>query len=372
MGFLSFLFISFIFTNVPVIAQQTYNNISVIDPTGSNGFYMDVYATNNYLYAAQSGVSDAALVIFSLNDPTSPTVVGKGSRFSSEEVRCVAINSDETIAIIGIGSYISIYNISDKAHPNMTSSLYLSGTVYDIIIIGNFVYCATGGRGVVIVNITNIYVPIIYYSGVSSYYSFDLEYDSAQNCLYVANGSYGIFVYAIASDKKLTFLSSIDLDYTARSVAKISNSRIAAGDSYGYVYIIDSSNLNSLSKLGITDVGSEIYGIKYSSSAGNYLFVAEYSKGLHIVSFQIETSPNVFRTMGTTTGGATGYAVEIYKDTYVYLAGGSYGILIYRLIDCIATIPIIPAFSLLSTIITLILMVIPFNLILKHKNLLKT
>ncbi|TFF95187.1 MAG: hypothetical protein EU547_07815, partial [Promethearchaeota archaeon] len=95
-------------------------NIGTFSITDSLGTYEDVVGGSNYVYLAQAGVNDAALVIVDISVPTSPSLVGKGSRPLSHSIKCVDVNEDESIAVIGASTYVYVFNISNKGSPIRT------------------------------------------------------------------------------------------------------------------------------------------------------------------------------------------------------------------------------------------------------------
>lgn len=308
--FTTILFIVFFSNNV--YAQETgAENIGAY-PT--DYFIEDVVSGTNYLYVAQSGTNEA-LLILSLASPTNPTLIGTGDRVSLDTVHCVDVNDDETIAVVGASSNLYVFNISDKSNPIRTDELNVGSTIYDVEISGNLVYCAAYSAGLPVINITDVNNPSIIYNGHYSGYN--------------DNWLQGIFI-------------DPDRDYL-----------YAAGDSYGNIYFVDITNMNSPSLLGSIDVGSYIYGLFYSGNTELKLFAADYDDGLNIVDFSTFTEPTHIGVMATSTSGARGYGVDKYGD-YILLAAGPFGLLIYGYADCLVVGTAngfsIPGFELLSLI----------------------
>ncbi|MHA1413230.1 MAG: hypothetical protein ACTSO4_11515, partial [Promethearchaeota archaeon] len=80
------------------------------------------------------------------------------------------------------------------------------------------------------------------------------------------------------------------------------------------------------------------------------------------------TNPEHVGIMGTTTGGARGYGIDC-NSNYAVLAAGSYGLLIYRLSDCLniagegMAIPGYPLLFLTLNVVSIIIFIV-----LKNRN----
>lgn len=237
-----------------------------------------------------------------------------------------------------------------------TDELNVGSTIYDVEISGNLVYCAAYSAGLPVINITDVNNPSIIYNGHYSGYNDNwlqgIFIDPDRDYIYAAGGS-RVLIFHLNSSKLPETPSTLALSYTAWSVEKISASRLAAGDSYGNIYFVDITNMNSPSLLGSIDVGSYIYGLFYSGNTELKLFAADYDDGLNIVDFSTFTEPTHIGVMATSTSGARGYAVDKYGD-YILLAAGPFGLLIYGYADCLVVGTAngfsIPGFELLSLI----------------------
>jgi len=333
-------------------AQETgADNIGSYSATQS---FEDVVGGNDYVYLAQQGVDDAALVIINVSNPSLPSFVGKGGRPQDHTIKCVDVNEDESLAVLGASTYIYIFNISDKASPTRTDTINVGGTVNDVKIVGDLVYCTAMGDGLPVVNISDIYDLKLAYNGHFNGYlginCYDIAYDGNTDRIY-ASGGYYFLVFELNSSKlpeqnpKTLLLTG----NTMSSVEQLSTTRVAAGDSHGITWIIDISDINNLASLGSVDVGSWSYEIIYNNSFNNKMLVADYTSGLEVVDFSLETSPSAIREMGHTTSGIVGYSVDMFSS-YGLLAAGSHGLLIYNLSDCLKSISGddgIPGFDLL-------------------------
>ncbi|MBD3202589.1 MAG: hypothetical protein GF316_21430 [Candidatus Lokiarchaeota archaeon] len=309
-------------------------NISLYQSTYS---IEDVVSGANYAYIAQAGADDA-LEIIDLSNPNSPSLVGSGERFSSDQAHCVDINDDESIAVIGASNNVYVFNISTKTSPIRTDVINVGSTVYDIEIFGDLVYCAAYSSGIPVINITDVNNPgLIYngkYTGYNNNYLQGIYIDPDRDYIYGAAGSKAL-IFPLNTSNIPQTPSSVDLDYTAWSVEKISNNLLVAGDSHGYIYTIDISNLNSPSRLGSVDLGSILYGLYYDSSFGTKIMAADYSSGLKIADFSSQTTPSYIGRMATTTTGVNGYGIDR-MGNYMLLAGGAWGLFVYNLSDCLS------------------------------------
>ena len=346
--------IAFLFLLCPInsTAQETgADNIGFYSSTES---FVDVVGGTDYVYLAQQGVDDAALVVINVSNPSTPSFVGKGGRPQDHTIKCVDVNEDENIAVLGASTFLYVFNISEKTSPNRTDTINVGGTVNDVKIVGDLVYCTAMGDGLPVVNISDIYDLKLAYNGHFNGYSgincYDIAYDGNTDRIY-ASGGYYFLVFELNSSKLpeqnpkfLTLTGN-----TMSSVEQLSNTRVAAGDSYGITWIIDISDINNLASLGSVDVGSWSYEIVYNDSFNNKMLIADYTSGLEVVDFSSESSPSAIREMGHTTSGIVGSSVDTF-NSYALLAAGSHGLLIYNLSDCLKSINDdtgIPGFNLL-------------------------
>ncbi|MBD3197027.1 MAG: hypothetical protein GF317_18380 [Candidatus Lokiarchaeota archaeon] len=297
----------------------------------------DVVAGTNNVYIAQAGATNA-LEILDLPNPNSPSLVGSGERSSSDQAHCVDINDDESIAVIGASNNVYVFNISTKTDPIRTDVINVGSTVYDIEIFGDLVYCAAYSTGIPVINISDVNNPgLIYdgkYTGYNDNYLQGIYVDPDRDYIYGAAGAKAL-IFPLNTSKIPQIPVSVDLDYTAWSVEKISNNLLVAGDSHGFIYTIDISNLNSPSRLGSVDLGSILYGLYYDSTLGTKIMAADYSTGLKIADFSSQSNPIFLGRMATTTTGVTGYGTDR-MGNYMLLAGGAWGLFVYNVSDCLS------------------------------------
>ena len=323
------------FSLVNNVKAQAFGEKNIgVYPT--NNSFEDVVVSTNYAYITENG-GDYALRIFSIVNPINPTLIGSGARYGSDSAHCIDVNPAETIAIVGASNNVYIFNVILKDNPNRTKEINVGSTVYDVEISGNYVYCAAYSSGLPIINITDLNNPTLLfdgkYSGYNQNYLRDIHVDDAKGFIYAAGGN-NVLIFQINSSGLPELYSSVDIAYTAYSVYKISDTRLVAGNSYGQVYFIDITNPASPSVLGMVDIGSYVHDLYYADSTGNLVFAADYADGLNIINYHSFTNPEHVGIMGTTTGGARGYGIDC-NSNYAVLAAGSYGLLIYRLSDCL-------------------------------------
>jgi hypothetical protein len=315
---------------------------------------MYTFVGTNYVYLCQDNATDSAFLIYDVSTISNPILV---SKCLSGDSRACAVNSDESIAVVGKNSFVEILDISNKSAPTINQSVSIPGgaAIYDIIIIGNLAYCAAHDEGLIVINITDINTASIIFTDDSSYI-YGISFDATRNIIYAAARIY-FRVYDLYSNGTPYLRNSWFVEsYEVTNVETISSTRVAFGDTHGLVYLFDSTNLDSFILLSFVDVGSETEEILYSSGFGANLLVADNIAGLSVVDFSSETNPILSRRMSSTEGPINGYHVAIYSD-YILLAAYD-NLLIYKLSDCLAiTSGGIPSFQLLVTLITIMIMI---------------
>ncbi|HUY00659.1 MAG TPA: hypothetical protein VMV49_13955 [Candidatus Deferrimicrobium sp.] len=364
-----FFLLLFVLTVISLIAPKIQafdigaNNIGKINPVGVGSLIMYSTVGNDYLYLCQYNAIDSAFLIYDVSTIASPILV---SKCLTGDSRACAVNSDETIAIVGRDSFVEILDISNKSAPIINQTVPIPGgaTIYDIIIINRLAYCAAHGKGLIVINFTDINTASIIFTDDSSYI-YGISFDPTRNIIYAAARIY-FRVYDLYSNGTPSLRNSWFVEsYEVTNVETISSTRVAFGDTHGLVYLFDSTNLDSFILLGFVDVGSETGEILYSSGFGANLLVADIIAGLSIVDLSSETDPILLRKMSSTEESINGVHVTLYNE-YILLAAYN-NLLIYRLSDCLATSSDgIPSFQLLFTLIT-IMMMIPVVIIPKKR-----
>lgn len=290
----------------------------------------------NYLYAAH--YDQEFFLVLNISDPTSPSLEGSANRDNSDHARCVDVNDTETIAAIGGSGNVYVFNISDKNNPTRIDKIHIGGTVYDVEIFENFIYCTAGSAGLPVIDISVPNNPTLIfngqYPGYFDNYLHEIFIDPDGDHIYGAGGDKAL-IFPINSSNLQDAPFSAQLENTAWSVEMISSSRLAVGDSYGRIYFLDISSLSSPSILGSVDIGSYVYGLYYSGSSAMKLLAADYNDGLNVIDFSSFSAPNHLSIMDATTSGVRGYDVDR-KGEYVVLAAGVFGVLIYRNSDCLS------------------------------------
>jgi hypothetical protein len=363
--FAIFLVIPFIGTPVSNAAATSVGWLDVQPLASGTASYRDVVGgTGDYIYAVQTGSNDYAFLVVSIATPSNPSIVGYENRSSTgHTIHSVDINDDETVAVVGVTQGIYVIDITDKANPNRTSyfSYGASNAAYDVVIVDDLVYCAAGSTGLPVINISDINNPSLhfggYYGDTGSLWCRGIAYEPTYDKIYAAMSSGYFRVFSLDSDGIPNTQSTIAaVSTSADAVTVIASVRAAIMDDYGEVAIIDTTNLNSPSVLGSTDIGgaSGYYGeLVYDGTLGLKLLAAE-DDTLAVVDFTTSSSPSSF----TGASGFSGYGVGL-CGSYVAVAGGPWGLFIYNTVDVVSsnggttTFPFddIPGFELIFVLI---------------------
>lgn len=383
--FAIFLVIPFIGTPISNAAASSVGWLDVQPLASGTASYRDVVGgTGNYIYAVQTGSNDYAFMVVSIATPSNPTIVGYENRSSTgHTIHSVDVNAAETIAVVGVTQGIYVINITDKSNPTRTSyfSYAAANAAYDVVIVDDLVYCAAGSTGLPVIDISDINNPSLQFGGnygdTGSLWCRGIAYEPTYDKIYAAMSSGYFRIFSLDGSGNPSTQSTIAAGSTSSDAVTVINSvRAAHMDDYGIVSIIDTTNLNSPSVLGTTDIGgaSGYYGeLVYDGTLGLKLLAAE-DDTLAVVDFTTASSPSSF----TGASGFSGYGVGV-SGIYTLVAGGPWGLFVYNTADVVSggsttttTLPTfeIPGFEMIFVILAYL--GISAYILTKKRNSLKT
>jgi hypothetical protein len=301
-----------------------------------------------------------------------------------EESFNLTINGPDVFSSSG-GIFLDITNIPDwmsfislDPNPRIKSSYDTSGLAYDVTVIDDYAYIASGLSGLYIIDIKNPSNPILKGSFDTS--AFSMGIDVYGNYAYLATYN-GLVIADISDTSSPTFkglynegiwgsneigdvvvygnyaylASREDDDKTGLHIVDVTNpanpTLAASYDTPGYangvaifdnhVYVVDNSaDYTVPSSLLIMDIDfPENPVLRGSYNApnnavkvtvfGNYAYVADLERGLHVVDITDPLNP-IFKSLYNTPGLACG--VAIFKD-YAYIADRASGLQIIDISD---------------------------------------
>jgi hypothetical protein len=195
---------------------------------------------------------------------------------------------------------INIFDISDAAHPTMVgtfydTSLFNSGSAFQIVVSGNYLYLAatkTGptinSNGFKIIDVSNPMNPTkVGQFNITNQMCSDIAIVGSY--AYACYGSLGLIVADVSNPSAPVQAGSLILTggFPASAIS-VSGNRAYVTDNAGQLHIIDLTNATSPVDIGtfqLADVAYDIY------AEGNYAYVAEGNQGLQIVDVSVPASP---------------------------------------------------------------------------------
>jgi hypothetical protein len=328
-------------------------------PDGS-GYDIVVIGTYAYMCCSSGG-----LQIFDISNVSSPYIVGEYSP-DYWQVEYITIVGDYAYVTNFYHDEVDILNISDPTAPFKVGSYTSRGTVIDIIVQGNYMYCQNF-RGLDISNIsdpsapdtTGTYSPpgttralalddtlaymindsalhvvnvtdpanpqqVGYMSfGFSSFYLREIEIIG--DYAYTVHGQYkesdgsgGIIIVDISDPTAPAIVTQ--MPQTAYIISRLGD-RIGVSDRNWYFDILDISNPEAPTVAGIIDIPrTRSWGFRGVVTDGRYAYVSLGPSNIHIVDISDPAHP--FPVAGDILPGGSFELAR--RGDYLYVASGSY------------------------------------------------
>jgi hypothetical protein len=258
-----------------------------------------------------SGIQAARTI--NVTDPTAMTLMGW--RNIAEDVQSVAIHGD--MLYVGRQGWIIQYNVST------TYGLYINqgavsvtGNVTDLVVQGHFLHAVarttSGSDYRYTIDIQNpASMNLIETQPWSDLYGLDVQGE----LLYLADGTYGIYVRNISDPYNPFTVDSIVTPGSARDVLVDGGLAYVADDTAG-VTILDVSDPTNIAIIGHFDTNGSARKLALQ---GNTLFVSDDTGGVKIIDV---TNPQLPTFVYQIPGG-TSYGITIYGEVlYVGRANG--------------------------------------------------
>lgn len=306
----------------PVSATVIYVD-PVPDPVGS--WAQDVYLSGNFAYVAHG---DTGLMVVDITNPMYP-IISTITPITGDAADVFVF--DEYLYVLSAwgDTHLTILDISNPAYPSMLSFSNPIGSVNGFHVKDNWVYTATGLKGLGVINVA------------------DPAHPSSPTFCSTNGWAWNIYVsgnYAYVVEKEPGGLTIFDISNPA---FPISLSYLGLPNAWG-VYVKDDYAYIALGKQGLSIVNiadpynpgqpifiSNIGDPQGICGNGNYVFVANIG-GLCIMEVSNPTQPSDLVFIGT-----SGYAYDVYVDgNYAYVASGASGLAIIDISDYIKPPPI--------------------------------
>jgi len=303
-------------------------SLSRVDPTNysvydTTGWGYDIDVEGNFAYIADGS---PGLVIVNVTDITNPTPGG----IYSSGMFMYSVDADGNVAYVGENGRIRSVNIVDPYAPFLLDTRALTGTIYDVDVVGDWLFAAGTWMGLYAVNISSPLAlgPHYNYNTPGNAYNVEIAGDFA----YVAD-YWTVQVINVSDPTSMTFVTSFDTGASDREF-----SLYVEGD-YLYVVTYDWTTTPDTHRIfcyDITDPSAPAYvdEVSYQSSSwytrdivvdGDYAYVAGYSDGVIIIDV---SDPSNMRLLDSQYD-ANGYAYRVLKvGPELFVADGTVGMTI--------------------------------------------
>lgn len=244
----------------------------------------NIWVDGDYIYAA-AGVMGMLIIDFS--DPNAPRVV---SRFDTS-------GDTEAVVVVDTLAFISeryiypesrpfqIVNISDRSNPSLISYIAEDlGWNSDLVISGDYAYLANTYRGLIIVDISNLFQPSIVSRMEDITYPRKL--DKQADYLFADSMNRVLQVIDVSTPELPEIAASFAIEGSTRDFDISGTYLYAAGDDLPILDISDIHNIRHVSGYDIPG------GTMVVLEVGDYLYSGEPGFGLHIHDLIDPANPN--------------------------------------------------------------------------------
>lgn len=317
-----------------VYAIDSNNGLKILDATVPTqmkivsevnipGFGHGVFVKNNKAYIVtlekDKHPGSGGLTIIDVTTATAPKQLGslslvygaEGVHVSDDYAYLAGVANDAGLIVVDIKDPKSPKKLGAFKHPTCSESVTLSG---------NLAYLAHGDRGLEIIDVSNPLSPTVvqHFDANGHTRGIFVEGDRA----YIANGYTGLRILDISNQSAPKEIGKIA---TYRALDVVVRNHIAyVADGWSGIKIIDVKNPNHPIQL------SEKKFPSYSESIsllGNYAILANGSAGLRIIDISNPKSPTETGHLDT-----PGYAYKVtLSENRIFLADGKSGLRIYEL-----------------------------------------
>lgn len=282
----------------------------------------DVVTIGGYAYIANG---ESGFEIVNISNPADPQFAWSGSSRSKTGIDVVG--NYAYLADPNIGDGIFIYNVSVPGSTSLVGEYTEGGlSIHDVIVsddydAGPYAFCAAGGRGLYVLDVSNPadpdYETEIDPGGYANGVTFT-EYEGTPYAI-LALGSTGIAVFDVTDPTDPIHVATFDT-YEAE--------KVFVSDRYGFV-AESSQGLTIVDLFGINPEESGNYHHTNSFSqdvvvSGNFAYLADYGSGVTVVDVSNPKAP-VFKGAVDTNGYASGLFLN---GSTLYVADGSNGLVV--------------------------------------------
>jgi len=269
---------------------------------------------NNYIYI---GDGIKGVKIYSLENPKRPPRVYFNDQYEAYDVTV----SDHKLYISSGDQGLNIFDISNPEYPEKIGS-FEGIEILSSEIQGNYCYSASGEGGLNILDISNPAEP----SFCSNYKTENAQsLMLADNHVMIADGEGGLLDIDVTDPYRPESFESMDLTFSTS--VDVSENLILVADRSG-LYTVESFQHGQSFKISELETEGDANSI---TIMGNYLYIADHSKGFVIVDLN---NPGEIDEGSVLFTVKTDYAEQIViNGEKIYLADGSGGIKTFEILE---------------------------------------
>lgn len=243
------------------------------------------------------------LHIFDISDPTSPREVGSTRSFG-DNVSHIFVDATRAYVVAGTDG-VHVVDLSDSAMPRVLGQWDSPGSAEGIAIQGTLLYVADGPFGLAVVDVANPAIPTAVASAFDIHFAFDVVIHD--HFAFVAAADAGVVVVDIAG-RGARVVGRLETPGYARDLA-IDGSTLYVADQWGGVRVVDIAQPLSPREIAAVTLPSWAFAIGVSQKI---LYVAAGARGLHAFDVTNATQP---RAVGS-------YAIPLKTSWKIAVADG--------------------------------------------------
>ncbi|MBD3353032.1 MAG: hypothetical protein GF364_16245 [Candidatus Lokiarchaeota archaeon] len=312
------------------------NDAEIMDlPLSSaNGDFENVNTIGNWSYGASQIIevrgdiaylsSGLRVIILNISDPEHPVEVAD-IYITDRDVEDIDVEGN-TAYFVSDANGVFIYNVTDVNNPKRLGH-YLNGTTFGVDAVGNYLYVADGSnKQLEVVDVSDPTNPTLLGYEQFDYYAYDVFVLS--NTAYVASGPKGLRTVNITDPANPDYMSNYETDMNTWEVVVIDDLAYTANGIMDGLKIINVSDPYAMTLKGsYTSISwGEVYDVDVS---GDYAYITNQSDGIDILNISDPANPELMSSYDTYNEALTSY----YQSDVLYVADEGGGLVIVNVTD---------------------------------------
>lgn len=246
-------------------------NPIIADTLNLNGTSYNIYVAGDYAYIA-SGSNSQELQIVDITDPTNVSTIGTYNDSGNEDARGVFVVGTTAYLAMNGGNDLVAVNVTNKANPTFLGGVTLSGSAYEVAVIGSYAYVSSNANNQEL-QVVNILTP----SAPSFVASLDLVGNddgititgAGSTVIVGRDGNGGIHTVSVSNP---LVPSELDVHYVT---APVNDVALGVGDTYLFVatnfatgefQVFDITDPSNITPAGSLNLAGGLNGVAYDST----------------------------------------------------------------------------------------------------------